>query len=106
VNKEISIHNKLYLLPQSFNLFDQNGSQASFSIENGSVWKDGESLIYLRKDLLDKYLTAKKKSLVWLLWGERSYEPDNYDRGDLEEFMKKNGQNYLRYYDAIKYEQK
>jgi len=106
VNKEISTYLRLHIAPQSFNLIDQSGNQASFSIENGSVWRNGESYVYLRQDLLDKYLAAKSKSLVWLIWGEREYEPDNYESRALVEFSKKHGNNYLRYYDAIKYRSK
>ncbi|ATY80446.1 hypothetical protein CVS42_06090 [Aeromonas veronii] len=38
---------------------DEHGSQA-----NGSF-------CYLRRDLLDRYLTESNKVLVWLMWGER-----------------------------------
>lgn len=29
------------------------------------------SLSYLRRDLLDRYLTQSAKTFVWLMWGER-----------------------------------
>lgn len=31
------------------------------------------SFSYLRRDLLDKYLTQSGKALVWLMWGERGF---------------------------------
>jgi len=31
------------------------------------------SLSYLRRDLLDRYLTQSGKALVWLMWGERGF---------------------------------
>jgi len=31
------------------------------------------SFSYLRRDLLDNYLTQSGKALVWLMWGERDF---------------------------------
>lgn len=35
--------------------------------------QESGSFCYLRRDLLDKYLTQSCKALVWLMWGERGF---------------------------------
>ena len=43
------------------------------------------SFCYLRRDLLDKYLTQFGKQLVWLMWGERGLHHRNTDASNLHE---------------------
>jgi len=97
VNKEIAHELKLHIEPQGFNLFNRNGDQASFSIGYGSTWTNGYSMVYLREDLVKSYLEKHNKSLVWLIWGERQFEPKDYNSKEMEEFQKKYGKTYLRY---------
>jgi len=33
-------------------------------------------LLYLRKDLLKKYLEESEQKLVWIVWGERSFKSE------------------------------
>lgn len=109
VNKEIAHKLKLRIEPQGFNLFERNGNQASFSIGYGSAWTNGYTFVYLREDLLKVYLEKHNKSLVWLIWGERQFEPKNsYSSGgerELEAFRKKHGRHFFRYKQASIYEQ-
>ena len=41
---------------------------------------------YLRRDLLDRYLTQSGKALVWLMWGERGFHYRSADSHNLHEF--------------------
>lgn len=44
------------------------------------------SFSYLRRDLLDRYLTQSEKALVWLMWGERGFHHRSADAHNLHEF--------------------
>ncbi len=44
------------------------------------------SFSYLRRDLLDSYLTQSGKALVWLMWGERGFHYRSADAHDLSEY--------------------
>ena len=58
-------------------LVDMNGLPASLyradeaKLRNAKEVKEKFQFLYLRKDLLDKYLRATDKRLVWIIWGER-----------------------------------
>lgn len=58
------------------NIFDLHDASGVASLYRG-VGKYGSnisgSLSYLRRDLLDSYLSQSGKSLVWLMWGERGF---------------------------------
>lgn len=41
---------------------------------------------YLRRDLLDRYLTQSGKALVWLMWGERGLHHRSADAHNLHEY--------------------
>ena len=59
-------------------LVDMNGRPASLyradevKLRNVKDVKDKFEFLCLRKDLLDKYLRATGKRLVWIVWGERN----------------------------------
>ncbi|MFK1566683.1 hypothetical protein ACIUX1_29275 [Pseudomonas aeruginosa] len=44
------------------------------------------SFSYLRRDLLDNYLTQSGKALVWLMWGERGFHHRSAEVQDLHEY--------------------
>lgn len=44
------------------------------------------SFSYLRRDLLDSYLTQSGKALVWLMWGERGFHYRSADAHNLSEY--------------------
>lgn len=56
---------------RSIELVDQKGKRAAIyrksKQDNGSRF----DLLYLRKDLLDRYLRMNRRALVWIIWGER-----------------------------------
>lgn len=44
------------------------------------------SFCYLRRDLLDSYLTQFGKTLVWLMWGERGFHHRTAEKHSLHEY--------------------
>lgn len=44
------------------------------------------SFSYLRRDLLDSYLTQSGKALVWLMWGERGFHHRSAEAHNLDEY--------------------
>lgn len=44
------------------------------------------SFSYLRRDLLDSYLTQSGKTLVWLMWGERGFHHRSAEAHNLQEY--------------------
>lgn len=86
-SKEISLNLKLSSQPQTFDMYDSKGKLASLSFDVGDHYYSGQKLMYLRKDLLDKYLSDKDKSLVWVIWGERRIKTKN--EGELRSFSAK-----------------
>ena len=83
-SKEISTELGLHIEPQSFDMVDKEGRKASITLRWGDPWHTTHELIYLRKDLLEKYLTKGNKELTWIIWGEREYR--SKDNEGLQEF--------------------
>jgi len=71
VAKEIANNLKLLNQPQTFDLFESTGNKASININYHDDYNNNHSLVYLRKDLLNKFLSEKKLRFVWAIWGER-----------------------------------
>lgn len=72
----------------SFDLFEKNGRQASvYKTLDKSYDNMTSKFIYIRKDLLIKYLTHTNQKLVWFIWGERGFKLKYHDvfRPQLEE---------------------
>ncbi len=64
--------------PQSFDLFEkENGKRASISFRYGGDWGETQNFIFLRKDLLERFLTERKEKLIWLTWGSRRQVSQN-----------------------------
>ncbi|MEO0685718.1 MAG: hypothetical protein AAFY76_11915, partial [Cyanobacteria bacterium J06649_11] len=56
---------------QTFDLISKDGEKASVNIHYYDEYNNNHSLVYLRKDFLDKYLRENKMKFVWAVWGER-----------------------------------
>ncbi len=57
LSKEIAEHLQLRSQPQTYDLFDETGRRASITFRfGGEIWNTYQTFIYIRKDLLDKYL--------------------------------------------------
>ena len=70
---------------RSVELFDEDGRLASVYHADEVRWgnnverpRDGFQFLHLRKDLLDRYLRAVGKRLVWIVWGERRLLPKEW----------------------------
>jgi hypothetical protein len=62
--------------------YDSTGKPGTLYREAGDAWKgDRHSLLYVRADLLRRYLTKTRQVLVWCNWGERDWlkKMDGYD---------------------------
>ena len=57
--------------PQSFDLFEKDGQRASITFGRGEGWREMQKFIYLREDLLKRYLAEINGELIWVIWGER-----------------------------------
>jgi len=58
---------------QSLNMYTPDGEMAACLLGNNkNSYSNFDSFLYLRKDLLDEYLTSNNRVLVWVTWGERS----------------------------------
>ena len=75
----------------SWDMYDSDNKLASISISWRNQQDAWQNLLYLRKDILDKFLKQKKLKLVWAFWGGREI------RMTMEELnRKKNKTKYLR----------
>ncbi len=62
--------------------YDSMGKPGILYRESGDGWKgDRHSLLYIRADLLRRYLTDTRQVLVWCNWGERDWlkKMENHD---------------------------
>lgn len=71
LSKEVANYLELVSSPQTFELFEPNGSKASINKYYYLDYNNNHSFVYLRKDLLDKFLSENKLRFVWAIWGER-----------------------------------
>ncbi len=65
--------------PQSFDLFENNGRQASATFCYGEEWGERQDFIYLRQDILERYLAKIDGELIWVIWGEQNVIPRDKD---------------------------
>jgi hypothetical protein len=73
--------------PQSYDLFTRAGEKAILYKEHDTdSYRDKQSLLYMRKDLLDKYLDANQVSLIWVVWGERSNIRSTFSHTNRQDF--------------------
>jgi len=84
--KEIAEFLDLCSQPQTFDLYEKNGDRASFTIRWGEPWHTNHQLIFLRQDLLDRYLQENNLRLIWVVWGERQFKSERNE--GLEDFTK------------------
>ncbi|HCM35443.1 hypothetical protein [Chryseobacterium sp.] len=82
LGKEIVNHLGLISEPQTFDLFDQDGKLAAIHLQNVEDYNNNDSLVYIRKDLLEQFLTETKSKLVYTIWGEREVRFKTNERRD------------------------
>lgn len=67
---------------REIDFYDSIGQPGTLYRESGDGWKgDRHSLLYVRADLLRRYLTDTRQVLVWCNWGERDWlkKMEGYD---------------------------
>ncbi|MCY3940576.1 MAG: hypothetical protein OXG29_05770 [Gammaproteobacteria bacterium] len=71
-----SLIQRLHLASKNreIDFYDSEGNPGTLYREAGDGWKgDRHSLLYVRADLLQRYLTDTRQVLVWCNWGERDW---------------------------------
>ena len=59
---------------REIDFYDSKGKPGTLYREAGDDWKGNRhSLLYVRADLLRRYLTDTRQVLVWCNWGERDW---------------------------------
>ena len=66
--------------PSSFDQFDEKKRVASIAYSPPEHFSNSGNMLYLREDLLLRYMADTDKQLVWLVWGERNLASSNYPR--------------------------
>jgi hypothetical protein len=59
--------------PQTFDMFDADGKRASVTLRYGEEHRNSGHFVYIRRDLLDRFLAGQGLRMVWVTWGERQY---------------------------------
>ena len=77
--------------PQTFDLFERSGIRALVTLRFGDTWLNRQSLTFIRKHLLDGFLSDSNSSMLWEISGERRFHSQEI----LE--MKKSSQNESSY---------
>ncbi len=65
---------------RSIELIDKFSRQATVYRESANRESPKFELLYLRKDLLDKYLHSVNRKLIWVVWGEREFHYEVLER--------------------------
>lgn len=77
ISKELANYLNLRSNPDTFEMVAADESEASQTIKYYKDYNNSHTLVYLKKELLDKYLTDNNYSLVWGIWGERQLRFEN-----------------------------
>lgn len=100
--KEIVNQLNLVNQPQTFDLLDSDGNIASLNLQYHRDYNNSHSFVYIRKDLLDKYLAETKSKYIWIIWGEREVRFKTEERR--KEFFKENpSEDYQVFQKVIEY---
>ena len=86
LSKQISEHLKLKLKPQSSDLYYRNGELCCTTFTYGKSWDNRFTLTYVRKDLLQKYLSGKNENLVWFKFGDKRFFKNRNTFHNIEKF--------------------
>lgn len=77
-NKQIAESLDLCSQPQTFDLFEKDGSRASITIHNNNESLGiTQKLTYLRQDLLNQFLNENNLKFIWGIWGAKEYYPED-----------------------------
>ncbi len=87
--KEIVLHLELKKFNQTFNLVDQDGNIATLGFKQETNYHNAQNELYIRKDLLDKYLEENNLQMIWVVWGERNIAITDDIQGNYDSFRHK-----------------
>lgn len=72
LTKEIAEYLDLYVQIPSIRMAEQGSSRrATVTVSSGEAYANSESILFIRQDLLDRYLEDHGLDLVLFVWGER-----------------------------------
>ncbi len=80
LSKDLLEHLELLNQPQSYNLYEKNGQLASLLFEYGDDYINNQSFIYLRKDLLDRYLDDNEFVMLQVITCERMQYSEPWEK--------------------------
>jgi hypothetical protein len=85
-SKPLCVALSLRYLANKWDLHDDSGVASLYREVGEYGSQDSGSFSYLRRDLLDSYLTQSGKALVWLMWGERGFHHRSAEAHNLHEY--------------------
>jgi len=92
---------KLHSPQHSTDLLDADDRLGSFHYSYEVEYVDQEAFTYLRRDLLEKYLSDNDLTMFQIIWGERDYYPED---GDWDKAFRGRKEPYRSsFYQAIEY---
>jgi hypothetical protein len=71
--RELASNEKLVMRPQTFDFFTRQGERVTINFTEGENHRNTQRVLFMREDLLKRYLNRKKLALIWAIWGEREY---------------------------------
>lgn len=85
----------------TFNQFDRQGNIASISLGPPQCCQEDGSLLYLREDLLRKYLDMNDAVFVLVSWGERELRMVDYEYPDWAQSLYASHKHVWRQIDTL-----
>lgn len=69
-------------------LYDSSGKMAAYNVFSKIDNNSNYHFVYLRKDVLDSYLTRNQYCMMWCVWGEKQSADNVYVRVDFQQIDK------------------
>jgi hypothetical protein len=86
--RELAEGANLVVRPESLELVQPNGEHATLMVESGEAFRARQSLLYIKRDLLEEFLKVSRQRMLWATWGEREFYYGS-DLGELEALRNK-----------------
>lgn len=61
------------LMPQSSDLIDKNDEKVSLAFSSAMPERGHSSFLYIKRDVIDKYLAKNNKRMIWFRWAEKRW---------------------------------
>jgi len=101
-SKELCTFLNLSSRPQTFDMFDESGKKATTTVRWGTHWHNFHQLLYIRQDLLERFLKGNNFDLVWDIGGEREFGSKDMRQREL---FAKTHEHYKAYHATVTYSQ-